>query len=184
MVVTLIAFHGALRIIEPLNARRRDLLLPTDSGIDRNVMFLRVGAPKPGRRGRGRVQHTRISDAVTIQLATSVFGQLSADEFLYPAAPATYRRRWDRLLEVLEIPSELRLTPGCLRPGGCVFWYHCDTPVSDILWRMRLRDMATVDHYLQEVGATNVMMQLSPATRRRVQSCSQMFPFIAQSLTT
>lgn len=64
VVVTLIAFHGALRIIEPLNARRRDLLLPTDSGIDRNVMFLRVGAPKPGRRGRGRVQHTRISDAV------------------------------------------------------------------------------------------------------------------------
>ena len=184
VVVTLIAFHGALRIIEPLNARRRDLLLPTDSGIDRNVMFLRVGAPKPGRRGRGRVQHTRISDAVTIQLATSVFGQLSADEFLYPAAPATYRRRWDRLLEVLEIPSELRLTPGCLRPGGCVFWYHCDTPVSDILWRMRLRHMATLDHYLQEVGATNVMMQLSPATRRRVQSCSQMFPFIAQSLTT
>lgn len=173
-----------MRISEPLKATRGDLLLPSDSGIDREVMFLRVGAPKPGRRGRGKVQHTRITDKMTVQLAVRFFSHLSADELLYPVAPSTYRRRWDRLLEVLEIDSSVRLTPGSLRPGGCVHWYHNDTPVGDILWRMRLRHMATLDHYLQEVGAMNVMMQISPAARRRVQSCSQMLPFIAQSLTT
>ena len=184
VTLTLVAFHGAIRISEPLKATRGDLLLPSDSGIDREVMFLRVGAPKPGRRGRGKVQHTRITDKMTVQLAVRFFSHLSADELLYPVAPSTYRRRWDRLLEVLEIDSSVRLTPGSLRPGGCVHWYHNDTPVGDILWRMRLRHMATLDHYLQEVGAMNVMMQISPAARRRVQSCSQMLPFIAQSLTT
>lgn len=66
-----------MRISEPLKATRGDLLLPSDSGIDREVMFLRVGAPKPGRRGRGKVQHTRITDRMTVQLAVRFFSHIS-----------------------------------------------------------------------------------------------------------
>ena len=179
---TLLAFHGAMRAGETLRAKRSDLLLPCDSGLERNVLFLQVQKPKPGRRGRGRVQHARITDSFAIRVATAIFEHLQPGEFLYPVSPSTFRRRWDHILSVLGIPSALRLTPGCLRSGGCVFWYHQDMPVNDILWHMRLRHVATLEHYLEETAAINLMLQLPSATRTRIKSCAQMLPFIAQTL--
>ena len=180
--VTLLAYHGATRTSEPLQARRSDLVLPEDSGIERDVCFLRVNAPKPGRRGRGRVQHARISDRFTVKLAQRILGPLQPDQLLYPASSSSYRRRWNKLLEELEIGSELRLTPGCVRGGGAVFLYHNEVAVMDILWRLRLRHLGTLEHYLQEVGAVNLVQQLSAKTRAKVVSASGMLPYIAQSL--
>eukprot|EP00438_Fugacium_kawagutii_P011481 Skav211699 [mRNA] locus=scaffold1535:189530:207134:+ [translate_table: standard] len=65
--LTSLTYHGAMRIGEPLKATREDLLLPQDAGLGEPVIFLRVGAPKPGRRGKGRVQHARIADELCNQ---------------------------------------------------------------------------------------------------------------------
>ena len=179
--ITLLAFHGATRTGEPLQARRSDLVLPEDSGIGRDICFLRINAPKPGRRGRGRVQHARIADQLAVKLAQRVFGPLQPNDLLYPASASSYRRRWNRLLEELQIGSELRLTPGCVRGGGAVFLYHNEVAVMDILWRMRLRHLGTLEHYLQEVGAMNFVQQLSKETKLKVTAASSMLPFIAKS---
>ena len=60
------AFHGAMRIGEPLqNSWSR-------SGIEflhEDVCFLCVRSPKPGRRGRGKVQHSKVKDKTTVQFA-------------------------------------------------------------------------------------------------------------------
>lgn len=181
--VTAVAFHGAMRVGEPLRACRRDLLLPEEACLSVEVCFLNVQNPKAGRRGRGQVQHARISDTSAVALCRAAFGSLPPDELLFPAAAATYRRRWDHLLASLYIAPSLRLTPGCLRGGGAVHLYHQDTPVADILWRMRLRHLVTLEHYLQETAALNVMQQLPENARSRIQTCASMYvhnlrPFI------
>lgn len=51
----------------------------------------------------------------------------------------------------------------------------------DILWRMRLRHLGTLEHYLQEVGAMNFVQQLSKETKLKVIAASSMLPFIAKS---
>ena len=182
--LTSLAFFGVLRVGEPLRAKRSDLLLPEDCGLDREVLFLQIGQPKSGRRGKGRVQHSKVTHSQTIQLARAAFGALSPDDSLYPTTASTYRRRWDKLVETLGIDKKCNLTPGCLRPGGAVFLYHCETPIYDLLWRMRLKHLATLESYLQETAALNVVQQINPVARHKVKSCAAMLPFILRQWTS
>ena len=175
---TLLAFHGACRIGEPLKAARRDLVLPAEASLSTAVCFLNIAAPKPGRRGRGRQQHTRITDEGTVKLSEVLCQQLQADDLLYPSSLSSYRRRWDRLLTELEVPKLAALTPGCLRGGGAVFLYHSGMPVADIQWVMRLKHQQTLDHYLQETAAIGVIHTLPTKTREKVTSCAAMYPFL------
>ena len=182
--LTSLAFFGVLRVGEPLKARRADLLLPEDCGLDREVLFLQIGAPKPGRRGKGRTQHARVRHRETIQLVRTAFGSLAPDDLLYPTTASTYRRRWDRLISVLGIEKSCNLTPGCLRPGGAVHLYHCETPIYDLLWLMRLKHLATLESYLQETAAMNVLQKISPVARHRIKSAAAMLPFILRQWTS
>lgn len=182
--LTSLAYYGVMRLGEPLRARRRDLLLPEDAGLESKVCFLRVGRPKPGRRGRGKVQHAKIFHEPTVDLVRLAFGGLAPDDFLYPASAGTYRRRWDVLLQTLGVPSDSHVTPGGLRGGGCIYLYHNSTPIQDILWLMRLRHQVTLEHYLQECAAANILQELSAPTRRRIQASSNMLPFLVQTLTS
>ena len=50
----MLAFHGACRVGEPLKALRQDLILPDEAGLEIEVCFLNITAPKTSRRGRGR----------------------------------------------------------------------------------------------------------------------------------
>ena len=182
--LTSLAFFGVLRVGEPLRAKRSDLLLPEDCGLDREVLFLQIGHPKSGRRGKGRTQHAKVTHLQTIQLVRAAFGSLGPDESLYPTTASTYRRRWDKLIETLGIDTKCNLTPGCLRPGGAVFLYHCETPIHDLLWRMRLKHLATLESYLQETAALNVVQRINPVARHRVKSCAAMLPFILRQWTS
>ncbi len=147
---TLLAFHGACRVGEPLKALRRDLILPSEAGLDGEaICFLNISAPKAGRRGRGRIQHTKVTDRDTVNLAIAIFSSLRSTEPLYPAGLSTYRRRWDKLIEVLEIPLSAALTPDCTRGGGAVYLYHRGTPISNIQWTMRLKQQSTLERYLR-----------------------------------
>ena len=182
--LTSLAFFGVLRVGEPLRATRADLLLPEDCGVDREVLFLQINFPKSGRRGKGRVQHSKVTHLQTIQLVRSAFGSLAPDDPLYPTTASTYRRRWDKLIDALGIDRKCNLTPGCLRPGGAVFLYHCETPIYDLLWRMRLKHLATLESYLQETAALNVVQKINPVARHRVKSCAAMLPFILRQFSS
>ena len=180
--ITLLAYHGACRVGEPLKALRKDLLLPDEAGLSMRVCFLNISAPKPGRRGRGRQQHTKITDLHTVQLAEEFLQDLPVEGALYPSSLSSYRRRWDRILSELEIPVAAALTPGCLRGGGAVWLYHQGTPVSDIQWVMRLRHQQTLEHYLQETAAIGVLHMLPTGSKEKVRSCAAMFPYVHRSL--
>lgn len=176
--VTMLAFHGAMRIGEPLRARRADLMLAHEASLTSDICFLKISAPKAGRRGKGLVQHSRITDASTVSLATGVFSQLAGEELLYPASASTYRKRWDMLLMALQVPPSSQLTPGCLRGGGAVYLYHTAQPLVEILWRMRLRHLSTLESYLQETAAENVVQKLPYHSKEKLFLCAKFLPLL------
>lgn len=175
---TMLAFHGACRVGEPLKALRQDLILPDEAGLEIDVCFLNITSPKTSRRGRGRTQHTKITDESTVRLAKVVFSHLDPQEPLYLSSLSSYRRRWDRLLAVLEVPRAAAITPGCTRGGGAVYRYHVGQPISNIQWTMRIKHQQTLEHYLQETAALGVIQKLPARSRELVQSCAKMAPHI------
>ena len=173
---TLLCFLGCCRIGEVLGARRSDLLTPKDllQADLRYYLLLR----EPKTRGRGaRVQHVAIDlEPDHAQYIEKVWGLLKASEALFPWSPAVYRRRWDKILGALEIPSRFKLTPGCLRGGGAVAAYRRKRPVADIQWVMRLQNQATLAYYLQEVSAESVLPKLSFTARENVRAAAALLP--------
>ena len=182
--VTALSFFGACRVGEPLTALRQDLILPEEAGLSTAVCFLNISAPKASRRGRGRVQHTKITDPTAVGLAEAFLAHLRPDEPLYPSSLSSYRRRWDALLMALQVPASVRLTPGGLRGGGAIFLYHIGTPVANIQWTMRIKTQQTLEHYLQETAALGVLHKLPVSSKEKIQSCARMLPFILRLFTT
>ena len=182
--ITALAFHGAMRIGEPLRCFRADLVLPSEAYLLEQICFLGVRAPKPGRRGRGKVQHSKISDPATVEFVTWLFEDLDPSAALYPSSAGTYRRRWDKVTEALEIPVSAQLTPGSLRGGGAVHLYHSGLQVTDLLWRLRLRHLATLESYLQETAAAGVFAALPENTKNNVRNASKMLPHFYKAITS
>ena len=67
----------------------------------------------------------------------------------------------------LRIPRAM-FTPGGLRGGGAVAAYFEGTTIADLLWRMRIKHMATLDSYLQEVAAAISLNSVSLESRQRI----------------
>ena len=180
-LVLLIAFRGILRIGEVLRATRGDLVLPSDLLSDRvERMYLRVREPKSKRRGGGREQHATILDTELVSACEKVFKNLEPEVFLFPYSSHTFRRRWDEILRTLGVPTDLGLTPGCIRGGAAVHAYQTGVPVQDLLWRMRIQHLATLKHYLQEMAAESVLGKVSASTRRNIKvSASMLSPLLS-----
>ncbi len=128
----------------------------------------------------GRIQHLSIYDVQFIRFLEKVFRDSTADEPIYYGSPSVFRRRWDRILKVLAIDGHVHLTPGGVRGGGAVFAFETGTALPLLLWRMRLKHMATVEHYLQEVSASMVVPELPAHSRHRI----RMFADFYQVLLT
>ena len=180
-----LSFFGITRPGEVLKAIRRDLLFPEDLLTpDSGQIFLRVGEPKSRRRGKGKVQHAVVQDRAVIGFLKKIFGPLSYGEQLYPISPGSFRRRWDSILSILAFGSEVKLSPGSLRGGGAVEAYRSGIALDRLLWKMRLKNLSTLEHYLQEVACDTLLVDLSQEARRRIEMFSSMFDLILQAPIT
>jgi len=174
--VLLIAFHGCCRPGEVLLASRVHLVFPGDIGQHGGPIFFRIQKPKPGRRGLGRVQHTKIlSEAVGKFLAGILF-DLQPQAPIYFGSAGAFRTRWNRLLLGLKVPLSCGLTPAGLRAGGTVELYRQGCPISDILWTLRLKKLETLQHYLQEVSTQITMVDLPLDAKQMIYSFSELLP--------
>ena len=174
--VMILSFEGLCRPGEALGALREDVLLPSDllsEQMDR--AYLRIKKPKSRLRGLGLVQHATISHPLAVKFLERVLKQLPLKQRVYPGSPVTFRRRWDLLLQKLSVPYNLGLTPASMRGGGAVRCYREIEDINRLLWRMRLKNLETLQHYLQEVGAEAVTMQLSVQSRNAVFAASSLF---------
>ena len=160
-----------------LRAPRANLILPED--IDESAgspCFLCVSKPKPGRRGLGRVQHCKVSDYHVSLFLSKVFSAVRGHEAIYPGTSNAFRYRWNFLLRRLEVPSTTLLTPGCLRASGTVELYRKGMPIMDILWTLRLKNLETLQHYLQEISTQITMIDLPSKSRFLILNLSKLFP--------
>lgn len=175
--VILIAFHACARPGEVLGAPRANLILPEDIDAESgSPCFLRISKPKPGRRGMGRVQHCKVNDASVSRFLSSVFSMVHGNEDIYPGSSASFRYRWNLLLRKMAVPSVALLTPGCLRASGTVELYRRGYHIMDILWCLRLKNLETLQHYLQEISTQITMIDLPARARFLILSLSKLFP--------
>lgn len=173
----LLGYEGIARISEILSATRGDLVLPSDSFDDAVcVAFLKIRKPKSRKRGIGRVQHVRVSTEPAVKFLERHFGQLDAGVRLFPRSAAAFRSRWDRILEVLKIPVNLRPTPAGIRGGGAILAYKRNRPIQDILWAMRLTSINTLESYLQETAADSLLVRLPEDSKRKIRHAASFFP--------
>lgn len=178
----LLGFEGIARIGEVLKACRCDLLLPSDLlETDACCAFLQIRQPKTRFRGRGRVQHLKVKNALVLPYLEAVFGNLDPCLPLFPFGAYAFRKRWDLLLDALQVPRRWRPTPASIRGGGAILAYRRGEPVADILWRMRLASQPTLASYLQELAADSLVARLAPSVKQGLRHVASFFPFTLQS---
>ncbi|CAE7429857.1 CALS7 [Symbiodinium sp. CCMP2592] len=173
--VTMAIFYAINRPGELLKAKRRHVLTPTDL-LDPNHgwMYFRIKKPKSRRRA-ARIQHSKLSDPAALRFLTAFFETVGRGELLYPGSAGVYRRRWDRILSILGISPQLKLTPASLRAGGAIAAFQHGCSVQDLLWRMRLRSLATLEFYLQEMSAFSILPKLNERTRKRILAAAAIY---------
>jgi len=133
-------------------------------------------------RQPAKVQHMKVESKVACALLVKSFRKLDYDAPLFVATAYQYRRRWDFLLEKLQIKQLVCVTPGGLRGGAAVYHYKLGRPMQDLLWLMRLRRQTTLEVYLQEVAALNTFAQLPKSVRDSILLSASCFAFLASGV--
>ena len=85
-------------------------------------------------RQPARSQHKKVTDSYVVHLLTAIFDDFGSSLLLYFGGAGVYRRRWDFLLRVLQIPKRVALTPGGLQGGGAVHAYRSNLDLPSLLW--------------------------------------------------
>ena len=174
--IAVACFFGVARVGEVLASTRRDLLLPVDLlDNDHEAAYLVLWKSKTSKRQPSRVQHLKIMQPRGVSLLTAVYSQMTGTERLYHGSPSMFRHRWNLLLKWLEIPPEIRLTPGGLRGGGAIELHRGGESISDIQWRMRIRQQITLEAYIQEVAVVSLLPDLPRDTSDRIRAFSGLF---------
>lgn len=174
--VTLLAFFGIARAGEVLRCCRADLLPPEDAMYETAAAFLVFRISKTMYRQNARVQHVKIENRYVIKLLATVYRGVEPSEKLYDGSAHVFRRRWDFLLKLLQVPVEINVTPGGLRGGGAVSFYRKGGGIADLTWAMRLKQMATLENYLRGVAALSLLTDLPSASRRSIRCASSFYP--------
>ena len=136
-------------------------------------VYIKIEKPKSRRRG-ARIQHVKLNEPAAVRFLEKTWANLPPDELVYPGSPNMFRRRWDEILAILGLPRSLGLTPASLRPGGAISAFQKGVAVNDLLWRMRLQSLATLEFYLQEMSAVSILPSLDADTRRNILSSASL----------
>ncbi len=165
--ILLLTFYSISRIGEVLRAAREDLLTPRDLLSERQVLFLKIRNPKS--RGRGpKTQYSSCDEPEVVSFVAAVFDKVTPTEALYPSSAGAFRRRWDALLEFLNVEKKHRLTPGSLRGGGAVWGHRQKIAIDELCWKMRLQHAKTLRYYLQEVAAESILPSVNEDSRQLI----------------
>ena len=174
--VTLIAFYGAGRLGEILRCLRSDLILPCDTvGEVADSAFLELRRFKSLNRQPARIQHMKVSNKYCVRLLTKIYVNFDDCDRLFDGTADQYRRRWDFLLKTYGIDKSLRLTPGGLRGGSAVWAYRNEVPITQIQWNLRLRQLGTLESYIQETASLTVFSSLSASSRSSLRHAAAIF---------
>ena len=167
--ITLIGFAGMLHPAEFLSLRRKDLMLPKDTGFVTDAVYIHLRNPKTARFARQ--EHVKISDPDAIRFAVEYFSALDFEERLFGASIHAYRSQWNAIMDRLRIPcrqAQRGITPGSLRGSGATALYLQTEDIPLICWRGRWTRMKTLEFYLQEVAAQVLLHSLPQPVQKMI----------------
>jgi len=154
--------------------------LPADTlEDDIKAAFLQLRTFKSQNRQKAKIQHMKISNLDAVKIISKVFRLYPPQELLFHGSADQFRKRWDYILGLFQIPRSARLTPGGLRGGAAVAAYRSGKQINEIQWSLRLRSLSTLESYLQETGTLTVYSKLDETCRQRLSSASKLYPFLA-----
>ena len=133
-----------------------------------NLKFLRLQLVKSRTRG-ARMQSVRIDVPYVVAFLKKCFKAMTPEEQIWPFSSAMLRRRLQQTLQaVTELPH--LCVPSSLRAGGATYLFReWQEDVPRLQWRGRWLHFKTLAHYIQELGCWNIIEQLTPAARSRMQ---------------
>ena len=174
LAVTLIGFLGMLHPAEFITLTRADVLLPRDTLVDKEVMYIFIRAPKTSRFARR--QHCKIDDPLAVKFVDFLIGGRDGKELIFPAGVTAYRRRWNAVLGKLGIPYLQQndgCTPAVLRGSGATHMFLCTEDIPRVQWRGRWAQAKTLEFYIQEAAAQSMLARLAPEAFKQVKFSSQ-----------
>ena len=177
--IIMLTWAGLLRIGEVLSAFRKDLILPLDAAPGTSFMLLVIRAPKT--RGRSaKHQAARVDQTDIIRYLTAMYGKSPKDTKLWPFSASTLRKRFQKLLAALHLPTTKTTTCrpfdlGSLRPGGATWLLHQVEDAALVQRRGRWLSGRVMEIYLQESFVSTFIRGLDPKTRTRIELCSGAF---------
>ena len=95
---------------------------------------------------------------------------------LFPLSASAFRTRWRRTLTALGVPLYLQPTPASVRGGGAIAAYRRGESLQNIMWRMRLLSLSTLESYVQELAAETYLTRLPVAAKTKIRSAALFFP--------
>eukprot|EP00438_Fugacium_kawagutii_P009652 Skav215001 [mRNA] locus=scaffold508:1001281:1007076:- [translate_table: standard] len=173
--ISMIGFCGMLHPSEFIGLCRRDLMLPSDTGLAENALYVHLRFPKTARFARQ--QHVKICDPDVIRFVIDFFGPMPLDSKLFGASIYAYRSQWNAIMTRLGIPCtqvERGITPGSLRGAGATLMYLQTENIPLICWRGRWARLRTLEFYLQEVAAQVLMHSLSDDSQKLIHHLSSL----------
>ena len=168
LVFSLLLEIGLLCMLRPgelLGLKTTDVSLPGDLALGYPQAALRINAPK-NRRQFGLEQFVTLKHPNTIAWLKT-FTHERTEVKLWPSSSGRFSRLFKQMTRELKI-TECRFTPGSLRPGGATMYYSRGIPISSLRFMGRWTAERSLEHYIQQAMATQIVNKLSASTVRHL----------------
>ena len=133
--------------------------------------------------GLGRAGEPLRASRRDLLLPSDSLSDLNSGCYLAVRSPKTAFRGAGKVQHLCVKEPKIVLLPGGLRGGGAVREYKAGAEISSLMWRMRIRHMATLESYLQEVSAVSVVPALSLESRHSVAAASALLDVALATFT-
>ena len=133
--------------------------------------------PKTKRVG-GRIQHVVIRDLSTISWVQWLVGDLPDDVPLFTLSGPVLRRRFQDLVSATGMEG-LKFTPAGLRASGATYLYVGGISVNRLRLVGRWRVVSSLEHYVQEAAAVQLLQRLPPVARSAAALVSAFWQYLA-----
>jgi hypothetical protein len=174
-VLCRIGFFGLLRPDEVAKLRRRDVAFPHEILFGMTgQMVVSIGKPKTAR-AFGRTQFVIIDDCITVSWAVWLFADLEPDEKLFPGSVLSLDKLFRTALAKLDLGG-IGFGRASLRAGGATHFFRLGWSTEAIRFKGRWKNLATLEHYIQEGTSLLLGAKLSPFAQAAVTNRCNLYP--------
>ena len=154
-----------LRPGELLKLKHDDVSLPGDYNLSNSQAAICVTSPK-NRRQFGERQFVCLQNANTIAWLRDIHKE-NSQERLWPSSRHVFVKMFKQITAELEITS-CGFSPASLRPGGATMYFSKGVSIPVLRFMGRWTVEKSLEHYIQQAMATQIMNKLSPTAIARL----------------